>query len=320
MIMQIKSNNLSLRQLRSFMAVAQNRSFVAAAKALFISQSALSGTIRQLEEDVGIRLLDRTTRSVELTAAGEEFHADVADLLARLDVTVKRMSDLGSARRGLVRVTGVASVLSMLTAPCIARLMAVNSGIAFEIVEDGTSNVISAVLAGTADFAIGAMPESVPDGLRTTPLLQDRYVVMASKDHEIFKLRQLSPEAVRAFTYLSIPFGGGLTEDLDASLDPRVRVNNFGALIPLLEAGAGVSILPYLAAEREKTPQLAFKAFSDPRYVRRVSLVRRQARSLSPAAQLLWDEMIACAPRLLSRRTTPGAARLLTILPNRKGT
>ncbi len=301
MIMKLQANNLTLRQLRAFMAVARNRSFVAAAKELFISASALSETIRLLEEDVGVRLLDRTTRSVERTAAGEEFFDDVAKLLDGLDITAKRMSDLGSAKRGLVRVTGVASILSRLTAPCIAQLMAANAGIAFEIVEDGTANVVSTVLDGTADIGICAMPANAPVGLHVSQLMHDRYGVVARKDHEIFKIKQLGPNSVEAWSYLSIPFGGELAQRLDSAISARIRLNNFGALIPLLEAGAGVSILPYLAAEWTMTPMLAFKPFDDAVYTRKVSLIRRQSRSLSPAAQLLWDAMVNSAGNLLQR-------------------
>jgi len=295
------------------MAVARNRSFVAAAKELFISPSALSETIRQLEEDLGVRLLDRTTRSVEPTAAGEEFYADIAGVLESLDVCVTRMGDLGSARLGRVRVTGVASVLGRLTGPCIAQLLEAKPGISFDVAEDGTENIMSAVLAGTADIGVGAIPANPPLGLHVLPLMKDRYVLVGRKDHEAFKLKRLTLRSVEAWTYASIPFGGEMAKRFDQSLKPTVKVNNFSALIPVLAAGACVSILPYLAAESTMTEQLALRAFENPAYTRSVSLIRREGRTLSPAAQLLWDLMVNSAARLLTLRTAPANRHLVQV-------
>jgi len=311
--MQSGPNSLSLRQLRAFVAVARNGSFVSAAKELFVSPPALSETIRQLEEQVGVRLLDRTTRRVERTRAGEEFYADTTRLLGELEVSVRRMRDLGSASRGHVRVTGVASVLSRLTGPCIASLMKSNPGITFEVVEDGTANILSAVLDGTVDIGIGALPPESPSGLHVTPLMKDRYGVVARKGHEVFGAKRLTLASIGRWPYLSIPFGGEIARSLDGSLSPKVRVNNFAALIPMLDAGAGISILPYLAAELTMTPQLAFRALDDTSYTRKVSLIRRQARSLSPAAQLLWDAMVQSAPSFLTLGTPKANRHLLEV-------
>lgn len=300
-IMRLSPNNISLRQLRAFSAVARHRSFVAASKDLFITASALSETIRQLEEHVGVKLLDRTTRSVELTAPGEEFLHDVGQLLNQFDLALRRIDELGSAEKGLVRITGVASVHAHLTAPCVGMLMEKNPGIEFEISEDGTAAIVPSVLEGNHDIGVGVMPEGPLTGLHVVPLFSDRYGVIARRGHEALTMPSLTVDAIAAWNYISVPLGGELVGSLEAAqVKPRVRLNGFASMIPLLENGLGVSILPSLSARRVATPALAFRPFDQPRYFREVSMIRRKSRSLSPAAQLLWDDMLRSAPELLS--------------------
>lgn len=313
--MRLFPNNLTLRQLRAYMAVVRNRSFVAAAKELFITPSALSETIRQLEDAVGVRLLDRTTRSVDTTAAGEEFFADMARTLEALELAVRRMSDFGSAHRGLVRVTGISSVLTRLTVPCVAQLTLSNPGIAFDIVEDGTSKIRSAVLEGSADIGIGVLSGAASDGLHVVPLVSDRFGIVAMKGHAAFKQKNLTVSSLAAWNYIGVPLSGELAQLLESSVIPRVRLNNLGMVLPLLVGTAGVSVFPYLGATRILTKQLAFKAFNSPAYVRHISLIRRQRRSLSPAAQLLWDLMAQSAATLLFAGSEPTNAGMV-ILPD----
>lgn len=252
----------------------------------------MSDTIRQLEEALGIRLFDRTTRSVELTKAGEEFLADASQVMRTLDASVMRMGELGSAERGLVRVSGVASIHAHVTATCVASLMVSNPGIRFTLIEDEISGIVSSVLEGRSDFGFGVVPNEFADKLETTPLLVDLYGVIARKDHEAFEAKRLRLEAVAPWNYIGVSLGSEMDQHLSRlSLTSRVEVNGFSSMIALLEQGAGVGVLPALAASRMLTSKLKFRAFSGPAYERHVSLISRPGRSLSPAAQLLWNEM-----------------------------
>src|SRR5687767_9713967 len=96
--------DVTVRQLRAFAAVLEAGSFSEAAKAMHLSQAALSGLIRELESRVGVRLLDRTTRSVSPTAVGEAFDPMVRRVLSSLDEALESLTNLKDLRRGLVRV------------------------------------------------------------------------------------------------------------------------------------------------------------------------------------------------------------------------
>lgn len=212
-----------------------------------------------------------------------------------------------------MRVTGVASILARLTAPCVAKIAHHNPGIAFEIVEDGTSNILSSVLEGSADIGVGVVPEDVPAGLHAQRLVTDRYGIVAKKGHPALSLPRLTVRSLEGWDCIGVPLGGEPAHMLENSISPRIQLNNFGALVPLLEAGAGFSILPFLGAERILSRNLAFKAFIRPVYVRHVYAVRKQSRSLSPAAKLLWDAMTDRAPVLLLERLDSAATMFVDV-------
>src|SRR5581483_11278121 len=94
--------NIGLRQLRAFLAVAKHGSFRRAAEEVAVSQSAVSFAVQQLESELGLRLLDRTTRQVRMTAVGESLAASGSRLIGELDTVLKELKDAGRRRRGRV--------------------------------------------------------------------------------------------------------------------------------------------------------------------------------------------------------------------------
>src|SRR5579872_2934278 len=112
--------NISLRQLRVLMVVARHRSFTEAAKAIGLSQSAVSLNIRQVEQQLGLRLFDRTTRRVQLTEIGAAVFSSSARLIDELDTVLREARDIGAQRRGTAVVAAVPSVVNRLIPGCIA--------------------------------------------------------------------------------------------------------------------------------------------------------------------------------------------------------
>jgi DNA-binding transcriptional LysR family regulator len=295
-ITRVDPTNLSLRQLRAFVVVARCRSFIGASKELCITPSALSESIRQLELTLGVRLFDRTTRSVDVTKAGEEFLVDTSQVLRMIDASRARMGELGSAERGVVRAAGVPSIHANLTAPAVASLMRTHPGIRFALVEDEISGILTSILEGQVDFGMGVVPGGTHESLIVTPLISDVYGVIAREDHEAFRLKTLRLETLTSWNYIGVALGAEMEEKLSGiNVSSRAEVNGFGSMIALLEEGAGVSVLPALAGYRMLRPNLKFRPFCDPTYERNVSLLMRPGRALSPAAQLLWNELLLLA-------------------------
>lgn len=299
MIMNAESLNFTLRQLKAFSSVARTRSFVAASRELFVTPSALSDTVRQLEEALGTRLFDRTTRRVEITDAGRQFLTDVSQALEILESSARRMGDLGSGASGTVSVIGAASVQARVTSPCVADLTRSHPGIRFSIFEDGTSGIVASVLQGRASFGVGVMPDEAEGALHSVPLIDDLYGVVALKGHEIFSLQTLSPEDLYSFQYVSFINSSIAADVFRGPERPRIEVDGFGSMTCLLKQGVGVSILPALAARSFLDHELEFRPFKEPSRVRHVSIIRRRDRPLSPAATLLWDKMLRMAKSIV---------------------
>lgn len=301
MIMSIERYNFTLRQLRAFSSVARTHSFVAASRELFVTPSALSDTVRQLEEVLGARLFDRTTRRVEITDAGRQFLVDVSQALQILESSARRVGDLGSGASGSVSVVGAASVHARVTSPCVAELTRSHPDIRFSILEDGTSGIVASVLEGQANFGVGVMPEEAESTLHSIPLIDDLYGVVALKGHEIFSLKTLSPESLYSFHYISFTNSSIASDVFRGPEKPQIEVDGFGSMTCLLKQGVGVSILPALAARTFLDDELEFQPFKNPSCIRHVSVIRGRDRSLSPAAMLLWDSMLRKAKSIVSQ-------------------
>lgn len=150
------ASQVTIKQLRAFAAVAREGSFTAAAQQLFISQSALSALVRTLEAALGLRLLDRTTRRLELTTSGQDLVPTVQRLLDDLDRMAGDLFDVTERRRGRVRVGAtplLAGLIGVLVAP--VTTMYYDSGFLI-----GLKAFVAAIIGGLVSYpltAIGAL-------------------------------------------------------------------------------------------------------------------------------------------------------------------
>lgn len=312
--------------MRAFEAVSRNGSFVGAARELHVTQSALSETIKNLEEAVGIRLLERSTRRVSLSAPGKDFLIAVEHILNTLEGAVLQLEQLSSLSRGEVRVVGATSALSCLIAPCLASLQARAPNIRVEMRTSLGTEMLRSVREGHADFCIGAIPDDAMVGdIESVPLLHDQFGVVAARGHRT--LAQASG-AMRLGRLAQAPYIGltlhsmidtllARAPDAPATLlNPKIRVDGTGSLAALLQKGVGISILPALVLHQLDLPSLEFRPLADPALVRTIQLARVAGRELSPAAQTLWDQVLSLLPsfehvpgiRLAPRRSS-GARR-----------
>jgi DNA-binding transcriptional LysR family regulator len=144
----------SLADLRAFAAVGELQSFAAAARALHLSQPALSRRISHLEHQLGVRLLDRTTRSVELTPLGQRFLGEIRKVIAELDRSVVSLHDVAHLEAGDVTVGCVFSAVHHFLPGVIRSFRAQHPHVLVRIIEEGADEVLASVKAGEADFAL----------------------------------------------------------------------------------------------------------------------------------------------------------------------
>src|SRR3984893_1453788 len=167
--------NISLHQLRIFVAVARLGNFTRAAERLHLSQPSLSLHSRQLEQDLGVRLFDRSTRSVSLTKAGDDFLPTAERLLDDFQSAVASVADLAARRRGRVAVAVLPSVAAELLPRAIALLRVRHPDISVSLRDDVAEHIPARVRSGEVDFGLGAI-DGVDADIFGSPLVSDELI------------------------------------------------------------------------------------------------------------------------------------------------
>jgi DNA-binding transcriptional LysR family regulator len=294
--------NVTLKQLRAFTTIARERSFTRAAVLLGVSQSALTIAVRELETELGLRLLDRSTRSVELTQQAVEFLPAVERVLGELNHSLEDMRTLAERRKGSVVIAAAASFITYVLAPAVAKLARTYPGIAVRLNEETTETVARRVQDGEADFGITTLWRPL-DGLDGELLLKDRLGVVSPRGHPLavhtgnLRWRHLSPYPV-----VSLSRGAGVRELIDHTKavaavlrPPTYEVSSIFVLKALIERSVGIAVLPAFAARAVMTDALVFRPVYQPSVERELFVIRRKARSLTPAslqvARLMMEEL-----------------------------
>src|SRR5215813_424397 len=169
--------DLNLRQMQSFITVARLGSFTRAAHLLHLSQPALTKQIRQLEETLGVRLLDRNTRMVGLTRIGKELAPVVDQLLREIEAVVVNTKELAEKSRGVIRVAALPSISSTILPRAVARFKKSYPGISLVLKDVLAGRLVTMVKTEEVDFGIGSLNGTDPE-VRFTPFLTDRIVVV----------------------------------------------------------------------------------------------------------------------------------------------
>ncbi|MEO3473341.1 LysR substrate-binding domain-containing protein [Roseomonas sp. CAU 1739] len=287
------SRNVTLRQLRAFLAVTQERSFTRAAAQLHVTQSALTVSIKALEAELGLKLLDRSTRSVTPTLHGERFVALAGRMLEEMEQALDDLEAHARRERGLVVVAATASLVSHALAPALAVLNRRYPGIQVRILEENTGGATRRLLSGEADIALTTLPEPDP-AMDAVPLLRDRFGVACPPGHPLLsETTPLDWGALRDHPMLSLGSESGIRALLERQAPaglamPRARheVSSVGGLRSMIRQGIGVAALPALAALPMREDGLGFRPLA-PAVFRTVYLARRQGRSPTPATAAL---------------------------------
>lgn len=295
--------NVSLRQLRALVALARTGSFTQAAAALHVTQSALSGLIKELETTLGVRLVDRTTRSAELSAVGREFVPLVQSILRELDAALAGVDDLKTLRSGVVRLAAPQLMACTLLPEVIAAYRARHPGVLVRLTDCAVEQVLSRVAAGEVDLGVGPERSLMP-GMDAELLFDMPFMVVFPRGHALEHLPRICwRDAVQhPFISLQGEFTERLALDLHVApqqhlLHPSHEVSFMTTALALVGAGLGISAcLPY-ALSLVRLHQLQIRPLHEPELRRKFLLYRRSGTSLAPAAlqfrDFLFDHVAA---------------------------
>jgi DNA-binding transcriptional LysR family regulator len=210
---------LNLRHLRGFVAVAREGNFTRAAESLLLSQSALTITVRQLEDEIGVTLFNRTTRQVNLTIDGTAFLPVAERLLEDFERAISDLRTAAMRRGGLVDIAVLPSIAIRLMPAIVEHFRERYPSIRLGLHDDNARGVQRQVRHNEVDFGISNLWQPHPE-LEFTPLIRDRMGVVCPADHPLAKGKgPLSWRELRTFPFFIMAADTGVNATLMAAQD-----------------------------------------------------------------------------------------------------
>ncbi len=287
--------NFTLRQLRAFLALARTGSFTLAAESLYITQSALSGLIKELEQTLGTRLVDRSTRRVHLTATGERLYPMLEAAVHDLDDVLQRAIDPQAMQSGVVRLAASQLLASTLLPELIADYQTQHPASRVKLVDTPVQDVMARVFSGEVELGIG--PEREPNSdIASTHLFDGPFMAVFPQDHPLARHARLRWSQLAPYPVITLQgqFTELLIQDLrkadpELAFAPSTEVAYMATALSMVKAGLGVALcIPYAAALVELYG-LKMRPLGSPEVRRSFEVFTRRGRSLSPAAQSFLD-------------------------------
>ncbi|WP_321815050.1 MULTISPECIES: LysR family transcriptional regulator [unclassified Paraburkholderia] len=300
--------NVSLQQLKVFVAVARSRSFTRAAREFGLTQSAVSRCVRELEEAVDLKLFDRTTRQVELTLAGSGFERRIAHLLDEIDMALNEGRDAHQAHRGIVTVASNPALSSGWVPGALAHCARALPAVTLHLQDLPQDAVLQAVEQGEVDF--GVISQAVPS-LRLSsgqfdvqPLAATPLCALLPAQHSLAQHAALPWAAVAREALVTLNRDSGCHSAVMRALEglraPDRAVQELAhssGIARMAQLGMGIGILPVCTdADARHWPAPAASLVTrvlHPVVQISTMLVRRRHRSLRPCAQAAWTEFVA---------------------------
>jgi len=299
--------NYSLRQLKVFVAVAHAGSFSRAGEQIGLSQSAVSHSVKELESEIGVKLLDRTTREVVLTEAGQQLAARLERQLEELTSTLLDTRSVGHQLSGTVRVAASQTISAHLMPQCIAAAALEFPAIRFVLHDRPQQWVLQSIRQGEVDFGMVIDPIQASD-LDCEAVLSEPFLLLCRNDHPLASQEQVPWQALQGANLVLQDYASGSRPLIDDALlrqgiETNIvqQIGHPATLFPMVEAGIGISVLPALALPLPQGRPLVVRPLI-PVVDRQLMLVRRKNRSLSRAAEAIWHVVRKQAQQLTAAR------------------
>jgi DNA-binding transcriptional LysR family regulator len=306
--------DLTARQLHAVLAVAEYNSFIAAAAFLKTSQPSLTRTIMRVEDVLGVRLFDRSTRRVAITAAGKEFVAVAERMLNDLRISVRSMREVGEEQRGQIIISSIMSVANGLIPAVAAKYRASRPGIEIILREGVHGAVLEDIRSGTADLG-ATYVENVPDFVEAKRVSREVFVIILPRGHSLTKMAKRSGVTLTElvnFPLVSLPHESRTRRTIDgaassAGLTLRhvATVTQFTTMMSFVRAGVGIAVVPSGAIAGLLGKDLAVLKLIRPRLSRDVGLIWPRERELTPAARgfaLIFEEIWRHNDKLIRKK------------------
>jgi DNA-binding transcriptional LysR family regulator len=281
---------MELRTLRAFVEVVRQGGFTEAAKVVFATQSTVSKAVKQLEVELGVKLLDRIGHRSSITAAGEIVYRRALNMLAERENMLAELDDLRGLKRGLLRL-GLPQVTSeILFAPIFAEYRARYPGVQIKVVEGGSAHLEELLRSGDIDLAGLVLPTS--DEFEFKELRREPVVALLAKDHALAQKDAVSFQDLASVPFILFDEGYAISQLVvdgcrQNGFAPNivVRSSQFGFMLELVAAGIGVTFIARVVAQQRPHQGISAVLVTGPSMEWSMALSWRSGGYLSQAAR-----------------------------------
>ncbi|WP_338665248.1 LysR family transcriptional regulator [Pararoseomonas sp. SCSIO 73927] len=283
--------NLSPADLDAFLQVAEAGSFRGAAERMRLSQPAVSARIRHLEDGLGLRLFDRTTRRVTLTSAGERLRGRVELMFGELRLLLNELDDEAHLRRGRVTVGATLSVTTSFLPRAIARFRRQWPGIEVVLHDDLYGRDLDRLSRGELDMAVTPFAGG-DDRFAFEPLLTDHYLVAVPARHPLARRKAVPLAALAAEPLITMPPQSAAWSNfqdafaaIGVEFRPAFRTRSALTTLAMVREGVGIGFVTRLMAASVRMTDITLLPLRDAVLGREVGIVTLRGRALLPSGQ-----------------------------------
>lgn len=279
--------------LEAFIAIAERGNFLRAAAHLNLSQTALSHRMRKLEDDLGLKLLTRSTRQVTLTDAGLELLPNAQRMLDEMEASYEALRRQGRERRETIAIGCLPTVATRVLPRVLETFNRRFPGMTVRVFDDASGDIAERVQAGQAEFGITIVSANRQD-LEIRPLLKDPYVLLCRRDHALAGNSAISWADLDRQALVRVSSNTGNRGIIDDALGRRreqmhwqYEVQHLATAICLVRGGIALTIAPRLAVDFDAMPDLVGVPLRNPVVTRTLGIVTRRGAAASPAGDAL---------------------------------
>ena len=295
----------STKELQTFVFLARSASFTVAADTLHVTQSALSKRIAELEQKLGVRLFDRTTRQLHLTVEGREFLEMAESLLDHIERSITDLRLIAKGKRGRLWMAAAPHMSSTLMPPVLAAFHRSNPSVDISYYDCHRTEMLRHVLAGSAEFGvIGGLvgqDHAFPAEFKITPVIQreEHLSVGFAAGHPLEKLEIVRWNDLLPYKTVMLRATGGLghmyrllSQHIQVALPTTIEVSMISTAIGMAAAGLGIVVFPAYVIENVGNSGIRQRFIDEGPLQYQFSFVHHYNRSLSGVALSFADELV----------------------------
>ncbi|TNE94839.1 LysR family transcriptional regulator [Porticoccus sp.] len=289
--------DITIKQLKAFVTVAQTRNFAEAGERLHLSQPALSIALKNMEEVVGGKLLARTTRTLSLTPEGEAFLPVAQRLLADWDNALTDLHNLFAMRRGKLSIATMASFSISKLPKALHHYRDQFPDINITVQDVVAEEVIDMVRKGRVEVGVTFDLEESED-LHFEPLFEDSFFVVTPHDHPLLKQKTIRWAELQNYPFVTLQRPSAMRQMIDDTTDScgihltvEFEAHQLASIGSMVANGLGISVVPSLAIQQMQLLGAESRPLTDPVVKRQVGILTRRRYPLSSAANALVETL-----------------------------